>query len=182
MIVYHGSTLCVENPLVGVCRDNLDFGKGFYLTDICEQAISWAKRVAIIYNKPNAYLNKYELDYETICGDFMLRIEDTDQERFVEGATEIIYRTLEETGLVHDEGPDKDGGVGPYVQSERQKAGIYLEYAKKLIDKGEALKRLSYEQPNNQICLLNQSLIDKYLHFIDATNINKEERNDVTSQ
>ena len=47
MIVYHGSTLCVENPLVGVCLDNLDFGKGFYLTDICEQAISWAKRVAI---------------------------------------------------------------------------------------------------------------------------------------
>lgn len=55
-------------------------------------------------------------------------------------------------------------------------------YFNGLIDKGEALKRLSYEQPNNQICLLNQSLIDKYLHFIDATNINKEERNDVTSQ
>ena len=71
-------------------------------------------------------------------GDFLLRIEDTDQERYVEGATEIIYRTLEETGLIHDEGPDKDGGVGPYVQSERQKAGIYMEYAKKLIDKGEA--------------------------------------------
>lgn len=71
-------------------------------------------------------------------GDFLLRIEDTDQERFVEGATEIIYRTLAATGLVHDEGPDKDGGVGPYVQSERQAAGIYLEYAKKLIDKGEA--------------------------------------------
>lgn len=71
-------------------------------------------------------------------GDFLLRIEDTDQERFVEGATEIIYRTLEKTGLVHDEGPDKDGGVGPYVQSERQAAGIYLEYAKKLIEKGEA--------------------------------------------
>lgn len=71
-------------------------------------------------------------------GDFLLRIEDTDQERFVEGALEIIYRTLAKTGLVHDEGPDKDGGVGPYVQSERQKEGIYLEYAKKLIDKGEA--------------------------------------------
>ena len=49
----------------------------------------------------------------------MLRIEDTDQERYVEGAVEIIYRTLQETGLVHDEGPDKDGGYGPYVQSER---------------------------------------------------------------
>ena len=71
-------------------------------------------------------------------GDFLLRIEDTDQERLVEGATEIIYRTLEKTGLIHDEGPDKDGGVGPYVQSERQAVGIYLEYAKKLVEKGEA--------------------------------------------
>ena len=71
-------------------------------------------------------------------GDFILRIEDTDQERYVEGAVEIIYRTLEKTGLIHDEGPDKDGGVGPYVQSERQEKGIYLEYAKQLIEKGEA--------------------------------------------
>ena len=71
-------------------------------------------------------------------GDFMLRIEDTDQERYVEGAVEIIYRTLQETGLVHDEGPDKDGGYGPYVQSERMKTGIYMKYAKELIEKGEA--------------------------------------------
>lgn len=72
------------------------------------------------------------------CGDFILRIEDTDQERYVEGAVDIIYRTLSATGLIHDEGPDKDGGCGPYVQSERQEKGIYLEYAKKLIEKGEA--------------------------------------------
>lgn len=71
-------------------------------------------------------------------GDFLLRIEDTDQERYVEGATEIIYKTLEETGLIHDEGPDKDGGYGPYVQSERQKEGLYLKYAKELIDKKQA--------------------------------------------
>jgi glutamyl-tRNA synthetase len=71
-------------------------------------------------------------------GDFILRIEDTDQERYVEGAVDIIYRTLQKTGLIHDEGPDKDGGVGPYVQSERQEKGVYLEYAKKLIEKGEA--------------------------------------------
>ena len=71
-------------------------------------------------------------------GDFLLRIEDTDQERFVEGAVEIIYQTLKDTGLIHDEGPDKDGGCGPYVQSERQASGIYLEYAKKLVEKGEA--------------------------------------------
>ncbi len=71
-------------------------------------------------------------------GDFLLRIEDTDQERLVEGAVDIIYRTLEKTGLIHDEGPDKEGQVGPYVQSLRHKQGIYLEYAKELIEKGEA--------------------------------------------
>ena len=71
-------------------------------------------------------------------GDFLLRIEDTDQERFVEGALDIIYRTMAGTGLIHDEGPDKDGGFGPYVQSERQAQGLYLEYAKQLVEKGEA--------------------------------------------
>ena len=71
-------------------------------------------------------------------GDFILRIEDTDRERYVEGAVDIIYRTLEATGLVHDEGPDKDKGYGPYIQSERQASGLYLEYAKKLIESGDA--------------------------------------------
>ena len=71
-------------------------------------------------------------------GDFILRIEDTDQVRKEEGAEDIIYKTLRKAGLDHDEGPDKDGGVGPYIQSERQAQGIYLDYAKKLIEKGEA--------------------------------------------
>ena len=71
-------------------------------------------------------------------GDFILRIEDTDQEREMEGAVDIINRTLKASGLSYDEGPDKDGGVGPYVQSERVKAGIYMKYAKELVEKGEA--------------------------------------------
>ena len=71
-------------------------------------------------------------------GDFMLRIEDTDQERYVEGAVDIIYNTMAKTGLIHDEGPDKDGGFGPYVQSERMQTGIYMKYAKELVEKGEA--------------------------------------------
>ena len=69
-------------------------------------------------------------------GKFILRIEDTDQERLVEGSVDIIYSTLKETGLIHDEGPDIGGPVGPYVQSERK--GMYLGYAKELIKKGEA--------------------------------------------
>ena len=71
-------------------------------------------------------------------GQFILRIEDTDQERFVEGALDIIYNTMKQTGLDYDEGPDKPGDCGPYVQSERMSAGIYMEYALKLVEKGEA--------------------------------------------
>jgi len=69
-------------------------------------------------------------------GDFILRIEDTDQERIVEGAVELIYRTLEETGLIWDEGPDKGGPYGPYIQHERKP--IYKKYAEELIEKGVA--------------------------------------------
>ena len=69
-------------------------------------------------------------------GTFILRIEDTDAERFVEGATEVIYKTLKMVGLNHDEGPDVGGAYGPYVQSERK--GTYMEYAKKLIETGAA--------------------------------------------
>lgn len=69
-------------------------------------------------------------------GDFILRIEDTDQERKVEGAVDMIYRTLETAGITYDEGPDKDAGYGPYVQTERM--GIYKEYAQKLVELGGA--------------------------------------------
>ena len=71
-------------------------------------------------------------------GSFLLRIEDTDRERFVPEALDIIYKTMKETGLKHDEGPDIGGDCGPYVQSERQASGIYLKYAKELVEKGEA--------------------------------------------
>ncbi|MDD6434872.1 MAG: glutamate--tRNA ligase [Clostridiales bacterium] len=71
-------------------------------------------------------------------GDFILRIEDTDRERFMEDALPIIYRTMDKAGLHHDEGPDKEGDCGPYIQSERQAAGIYLKYALELVEKGQA--------------------------------------------
>ena len=71
-------------------------------------------------------------------GDFILRIEDTDQNRQVEGATDIIYQTLKTCGLKHDEGPDVGGNYGPYVQSDRMKQGLYKEYAMKLVESGNA--------------------------------------------
>ena len=69
-------------------------------------------------------------------GSFILRIEDTDQERYVEGAVDIIYNTLKDAGLNWDEGPDIGGDYGPYVQSERM--GSYLDYAKQLVERGGA--------------------------------------------
>lgn len=69
-------------------------------------------------------------------GKFILRIEDTDQNRFVEGATEVIYETLKQTHLSHDEGPDVGGNYGPYVQSERK--DLYKKYAEMLVQNGHA--------------------------------------------
>ena len=69
-------------------------------------------------------------------GKFILRIEDTDQGRYVEGAVDIIYRTLRETGIMYDEGPDVGGDYGPYIQSERKNE--YLKYAKQLVESGHA--------------------------------------------
>ncbi|MBQ8772091.1 MAG: glutamate--tRNA ligase [Clostridia bacterium] len=69
-------------------------------------------------------------------GKFILRIEDTDQGRYVEGAVEIIYRTLRETGIMYDEGPDVGGDFGPYIQSQRKNE--YLAYAKQLVESGHA--------------------------------------------
>ena len=107
-------------------------------------------------------------------GDFILRIEDTDQERYVEGAVDIIYRTLEKTGLHHDEGPDKDGGVGPYVQSERQKQGIYLQYAKELIDKGQAYYCFCDKE---RLASLTQTVAGKEINVYDkhCLHLSKEE-------
>ena len=107
-------------------------------------------------------------------GDFILRIEDTDQERLVEGAVDIIYRTLQKTGLIHDEGPDKDMGFGPYVQSDRQKAGIYLEYAKQLVEKGEAYYCFCDKE---RLATLNQSMEGKEINVYDkhCLKLTKEE-------
>ncbi len=69
-------------------------------------------------------------------GDFILRLEDTDRERLVGDAAEIIYDSMKEAGLVYDEGPDVGGAYGPYIQSERRE--IYLEYAARLIESGDA--------------------------------------------
>ena len=106
-------------------------------------------------------------------GKFILRIEDTDQERYVEGAVDLIYRTMKETGMDWDEGPDIGGDYGPYIQSERR--GIYLDYARELVEKGAAYYCFCDKERLDELKLIHS--ISKVPHKYDGhcRNLSKEE-------
>ncbi len=106
-------------------------------------------------------------------GKFILRIEDTDQERFVEGATDVIFNTLKLTGLNHDEGPDIGGPVGPYVQSERK--DLYLQYAKKLIEKGEAYYCFCTKERLDKLKLDSEAVKRTFKYDKHCSHLSKEE-------
>ena len=108
-------------------------------------------------------------------GDFILRIEDTDQNRQVDGAVDIIYNTLKACGLKHDEGPDVGGNFGPYVQSERMKQGIYKEYAMKLVEKGAAHICFCKEEDIQANKDAYDENIDKFLYIDPCKKLSKEE-------
>ena len=106
-------------------------------------------------------------------GKFILRIEDTDQERYVEGAVDLIYRTMKETGMYWDEGPDVGGEYGPYIQSERQ--NLYMDYAKMLVEKGAAYYCFCDKERLDELKLIHS--ISKVPHKYDGhcRNLSKEE-------
>ena len=108
-------------------------------------------------------------------GDFILRIEDTDQNRQVDGATDIIYQTLKDCNLKHDEGPDIGGDFGPYVQSERMKQGIYKDYAMKLVEKGAAHICFCNEDEIQAHKVVTDDNDDAFLFKDPCKNLSKEE-------
>ena len=107
-------------------------------------------------------------------GDFLLRIEDTDKNREVVGATDVIYKTLKLANLKHDEGPDVGGEFGPYIQSERVKNNIYMEFAKKLVDMGKAYYCFCSEERLNS---LKKEVNGEFISMYDkhCLNLSKEE-------
>ena len=163
MRVFHGSTTIVDSPLVNAGRRNLDFGQGFYVTDLQEQAISWAER-PLNTGKPH-FLNIYELDLQGILaqGYRYLRFEHYDHAwlDFVVG-NRRGERLWEAYDII-------EGGIA----NDRVFNTIEL-YAAGLTPREETLQKLIYEQPNNQICILRQPIIDLYLHFVEAKEIGKE--------
>ena len=160
MIVYHGATSTIQRPLVNVGRKHLDFGEGFYVTDLPEQATSWAQRPT---NAGKCHiLNTYELDLEGAVSEGYrykhFKAYDSEWLGFV-----VANRRGEQLWKDYD---IVEGGIA----NDRVFNTIEL-YAAGLTPMEEALKKLQYEKPNNQICLLRQPLVDKYLHFIDAKQI-----------
>lgn len=109
-------------------------------------------------------------------GQFILRIEDTDQERYVDGAEEFIYNTLKMAGIYHDEGPDIGGNYGPYVQSKRK--DIYMEYAKKLINSKNAYYCFCSRERLARLKDENETLGRTNMYDRHCLNLNEEEINE----
>jgi len=160
MELYHVSEFVVERPSVLAGRPHLDFGRGFYLTDMKDQAISWASRP--INDGKRKYLNAYDFD--------------------MEGALKSGYNHLKFNGYDYkwlDFVIDNRRGGDSWNAYDIIEGGIANDrvfntielYSDGLISREEALSRLVYEKPNNQICILNQEIVDNFLFFESAEEI-----------
>ena len=154
IIVYHGGTETVENPICKFGRKNLDFGQGFYVTNLREQAITWANNMARNRKMP-AVLNRYRLDRETILQNARCKIFKAYDKEWLEFI--VGNRTGQELAKDYDY---VEGGVA----NDRVVDTINL-YIAGLMELSTALRELSKHQPNNQICILSQDLINKYLKY-----------------
>ena len=154
IIVYHGGTETIENPICKFGRKNLDFGQGFYVTNLREQAVTWANNMARNRKMP-AVLNRYRLDKEAILQNARCKIFKAYDKEWLEFIVE--NRTGQELAKDYDY---VEGGVA----NDRVVDTINL-YIAGLMELSTALRELSKHQPNNQICILSQDLINKYLEY-----------------
>lgn len=156
MILYHGSYCRVDKPNISYSRDSLDFGKGFYLTDIKNQALSWVDR--FIRRGKRGCLNSYSIDLEKIRDLYRVKVFDKYDIEWLDfilqcrnGSDEYLKYDIVIGGIADD-----------------QVYNTIELYEFDLITKDEALKRLKYHKPNNQICIINQDILEKYLIFNDC--------------
>lgn len=159
--VYHGSTIQVRTPIAKAGRENLDFGQGFYITDIKEQAERWAIRIGRQLQETPS-LNIYKLDMEYIKKEYRyLKLDKYDQQWL-----DFIVKSRK--------------GEKPWAEYDIIEGGVANDrvidtveaYMNGMMTVEMALGQLSQHQPNNQFCLLSQSLIDKCLHFISVEQLN----------
>lgn len=158
--VYHGATQIIDAPLCSVGRSNLDFGQGFYVTDLKEQAIKWAQTIAPRrIEKP--LLNIYELDKEAILAEAKCKIftaYDKEWLDFIVGNRQG-QKLAEEFDYI-------EGGIA----NDRVIDTIKF-YIGGVMDEASTLRQLAFHKPNNQICILNQELLNKYLKYVRTISI-----------
>lgn len=152
--VYHGSTVVIEKPLANAGRQNLDFGLGFYITDMRQQAVDWAKHVSDRRKAPPV-LNVFSLDRDTILSSYRCKVFSNYDGEWLDFI--VNSRQGRKPWIDYDY---IEGGVA----NDRVIDTIEL-YMAGLMPREKALEKLSEHRPNNQMCLLNQEIIDKYLKF-----------------
>ncbi len=158
--LYHGSTQPISHPLVDAGREDLDFGRGFYLTHLKEQAESWARRMQLIRAAETAYVNEYLLDIEQALKDgyTFFRMEAYDREWL-----DFIV--------------DSRSGKRPWKPFDLIEGGVandrvidtVEDYISGLITVEQALGLLVHKEPNHQLCILNQEVIERHLTFQRCT-------------
>ena len=157
MILYHGGTEAVMRPDCKAGRPDLDFGQGFYVTLLQDQAEGFAKRKARD-RKGKPVISVYEFDYESAIKD----------------CAYLNFEFYDEAWL--DFVVDSRNGMKPWANYDVVEGGVANDrvidtvelYTIGILDKASALGRLSEHQPNHQICILNQEILDKYLNFIEV--------------
>lgn len=161
LTVYHGSTYCVEQPLAGICRPNLDFGIGFYVTDMREQASRWALRTADVRHETEAWLNSYSLDIKTCRSSYRYLHFDQYNADWLDFVVDC-----RKGGIRWQAYDIIEGGIA----DDRVIRTIDL-YMRGDYTRDEALTRLIHQEANNQICIINQEVIDNHLRFIEASRL-----------
>lgn len=154
MRLYHTSTQIIKHPDNKHSRDYLDFGKGFYLTTIREQAVKYAAR--FLRKGENAFLNEYELD-DNLPDTYRVKIFETYDEEWLD------YVASCRKGIEVDEYDIVFGGIADdsvYDTIDLYFSGKYT--------KEQALNKLIYEKPNQQVCILSGTILSDHLHFIES--------------
>lgn len=167
MMLFHGSYIAVPSPLVKLGRKKVDFGQGFYLTKLREQAVSWAETVTERKgHDAEPVLSSYKLDYTSVkAGNYRIKIFDTYSIEWLEyvvdcrrGGKKQLQYDLVEGGVANDNIID-----------------TVEDYENGIITAEQALGQLKYKAVNHQICILNQAIVDKYLSFISSEMVKMEE-------
>lgn len=160
LTVYHGATEIVKCPICAFGRPRLDFGQGFYVTDIKEQAIRWAKSLADKRGL-QPVLNTYTLDREAFMEEGKCKIFTSYNAEWLDFI--VANRRGDNLATAYDY---IEGGIA----NDRVIDTVNL-YIQGLTDSATALQQLAFYKPNNQICLRNQSLTDKFLHYYGSERI-----------